>query len=91
MGYLKSWSLLDDDLIKISRDAPLVLRVLPFASRVSKISDLFIEGMEKDKFTKSEFTAIQKLLNDKEDPEMNLDVELAVSISLFDLAVFLNR
>ena len=89
--YLKSWSVIDDDLMEISRDAPLVLRVLPFASRVSKISDLFIAGMEKEKFSKSEFKAIEKLLNEKEDPEINLDVELAVSSSLLDLAVFLNR
>lgn len=89
MEFLKSWGRIDTELSSLSQNAPLVLRILPYSHRVSELSNLLYSGMEKDKLLKKEFVEIQKLLNAKEEANLNLDVELAVTNSLNELAEFL--
>ena len=89
MIFLKSWGRIDTELSSLSQNAPLVSRILPYAHRVSEISNLLYGGMEKNKLLKNEFDEIQKLLNAKEEASLNLDIELAVTNSLNVLAEFL--
>jgi len=89
--FLKSWGQIDSELSLLSQNAPLVLPILPYAHRVSEIADLLLNGIEKNKLFKKDFDKIQKLLSTKEDPSLNLDVELAVTNSLKELAKFLAK
>ncbi len=89
--YLGAWSSLSEDLLTIAPKAPLTAPILPYAKRVSEISNLMIKGIESGKLTKSQFDTISSLLETKEDPSLNLDVELAVSKELLELATYLAK
>jgi hypothetical protein len=77
--------------LKISPQAPILKNVLPYAERISKISDLFESGLQNGKFSKKEYDKAIALLVAKEDPSQNLDVDFAVSESLKNLAEFLAK
>ena len=90
MEYLGKWSTIYDRLLQIEQDAPLVGPVLPYAKRVRDVSTLLLEGLDEGKLRKKDFVAIQDLLQEKDDPRQNLDVELAVKEAILDLATFLS-
>ncbi len=91
MHKLEAWSTLYADLLKIAPQAPLTAPVLPYAKRVSEISNFMLKGIESGKLTRSQLDAIIDLLESKEDPSLNLDVELAVSKEIQDLATYLAK
>jgi len=87
--YLEKWATIYERLLQIEEDAPLVGPVLPYAKRIRDISTLLLEGLDEGKLRKKDFVAIQDLLQEKDDPRQNLDVELAVKDGILDLATFL--
>jgi len=88
--YLEKWATIYERLLQIEEDAPLVGPVLPYAKRIRDISTLLLEGLDEGKLRKKDFVAIQDLLQEKDDPRQNLDVELAVKDGILDLATFLS-
>jgi hexosaminidase len=88
--YLGKWATIYDRLLQIEQDAPLVGPALPYAKRVRDVSTLLLEGLDEGKLRKKDFVAIQDLLQEKDDPRQNLDVELAVKEGILDLATFLS-
>ncbi len=88
--YLGKWATIYERLLQIEQDAPLVGPVLPYAKRVRDVSTLLLEGLDEGKLRKKDFVAIQDLLQEKDDPRQNLDVELAVKEGILDLATFLS-
>lgn len=91
LEYLKNWSVIDQDLAKIEPQAPLISRIRPYAKRVSAISYLMEKGMQKGHLSKEEVQELREWMKKKEDPEVNLDVELAVSEAIFELAGYLQK
>ena len=89
VNYLMQWKGLDGALKTIEVQAPLVSRIRPYSKRVSEISAICLNGIKKEKLAKVEFDSLVNLINTKEDPETNLDVELAVSDELLALAKYL--
>lgn len=87
--YLGAWSSSHDELLKIADQAPLTAPVLPYAKRVSDLSKLMMLGLESGELSQSELEDIISLLERKEDPGLNLDVELAVTNDMTNLANFL--
>ena len=87
--YLKSWGSLYEDLQTIAPKAPLTAPVMPYAKRVSDLSKLLMPGLESGKLSEGELDDIMSLLEIKEDPSLNLDVELAITNEMSDLAKFL--
>ncbi len=88
--YLGKWATSYERLLQIEQDAPLVGPVLPYAKRIRDVSTLLLEGLDEGKLRKKDFVAIQDLLQEKDDPRQNLDVELAVKEAILDLATFLS-
>ena len=88
--YLGKWSLIYERLLQIEQDAPLVKPILPYAKRLREISTRLLEGLEEGKLRRKDFIDIQDLLQEKDEPSQNLDVELAVKESILDLATFLS-
>lgn len=88
--YLGKWATIYERLLQIEPNAPLVRPVLPYAKRLRDISALLLEGLDEGKLRKKDFVAIQDLLEEQDDPQQNLDVELAVKTSLLHLATILS-
>lgn len=86
MTYLMDWNGLDSALEKLEQQAPLILRIRPYSKRVNEIAGICMQGMKKGSLSKNEYDTLVNLLKTKEDPEVNLDVELAVAPELLDLA-----
>ena len=89
--YLTTWKGLHEQLEMISPDAPLIATILPYAKRVAEISERLLNGIEEGKLTKEQLNELNLLLESKEDPSLNLDVELAVSNDLLALATYLAK
>jgi len=89
LTYLSSWKNIDNELQKISTNAPIVENLIPYANRVSKLSSIFEKGIQANKFSKQQYNEVIVLLEAKEDPKDNLDVELAIAKQLNELAMFL--
>lgn len=87
--YLNSWKNINIELEKISSNAPIIENILPYSNRVSRVSSIFEKGLQNNKFSKQQYEEVISLLEVKEDFKNNLDVELAVSDSLSELAEFL--
>ncbi len=88
-AYLMSWQGLHEKLLKLAPQAPLVAPILPYAKRVSEISGLVMIGLNSGTLTKSQFKDLSLLLDAKEDPSLNLDVELGISKELLELGTYL--
>lgn len=86
---LSRWSTIYQRLTAIADHAPLTKSILPYAKRVEEISNLCLKGLNSGQFTKDQVERLNQLLETKEDPAMNLDVELAISKDLMRLADFL--
>lgn len=86
IAYLTTWSGIAKQLILIEPQAPLVSRIVPYATRVGEISDLMLAGLSTGNFSEQNMLELEKLLNVKEDPKVNLDVELAVAGDILILA-----
>lgn len=89
--YLTSWKGLHEQLEMISPKAPLIATVLPYAKRVSGISELLLNGLDSGKLTPAQLQDISQFLEDTEDPSLNLDVDLAISNELLILATYLAK
>lgn len=89
-GYLQKWNTIYDRLQEIEQQAPLVRPILPYAKRIRDISARLLEGLDEGKLRKKEFIDIQDLLKEKDEPGLNLDVELAVENGIMELATFLS-
>lgn len=89
MDYLERWSGIYGKLDAIRPNAPLLSPLMPYAKRVRDISELMIVAMNSDELSQENMKKLQHLLKSKEDPENNLDVDLAVIPDLMDLADFL--
>ena len=90
-GMLERYASLDESLETIALKAPLVERVVPYAQRVSEIAALTGKGLEAGKLSGEELARIKTLLDQKEDPSVNLDVDLAISKDVERLAEFLAK
>ncbi|MDC9724267.1 MAG: family 20 glycosylhydrolase [Urechidicola sp.] len=86
IDYFNSLKNIETELQKISNNAPLVKRVLPYANRVSKIASIFEVALTNKNMSKKQYGELIELLDKKEDPAINLDVELALTASLKKLA-----
>lgn len=91
MTDLKKWRDIDNQLSVIEDQAPLVSKIRPYAKRVSSIATLMISGLQEAKLTKTQLKELEDLISTKDDPELNLDVELAISKELLQLAAFLTK
>lgn len=91
LSYFEKWKNIEPDLVKIAPKAPILLNIIPYSTRVSKISALFENGLKIGKLSKMELDQVNKLLNDKEDPLTNLDVDFAVTEALKSLALDLSK
>jgi hexosaminidase len=91
MRYFKSWEAISDQLKTIEPHAPLVSRVIPYAERVRKIAAIGSKGIENSRISKEELQRLKTLLEKKEDPDVNLDVELAVAKDILRLADYLAK
>jgi hexosaminidase len=89
MQYLQRWSGIYEKLDAMHPDAPLLTPVMPYAERVRDISDLMLEALKSGELSREDMKKLEYLLQLKEDPKNNLDVELAVGSDLMDLASFL--
>jgi hexosaminidase len=87
----ENWQQLKAKLETISPQAPLVDRILPYASRMEGISKLMKNALVNGKISEAQFDNLNVLLNEKDDPEQNLDVEFALKKSTLDLANFLRK
>ena len=85
-GYLIKWASIYERLDKLEADAPLVGPALPYAKRVRDVSNLLLEGLEAGELKRKEMVSIQDLLEEEDDPDLNLDVELAVKGAMLELA-----
>lgn len=88
-AYFKMWEGIADQLKTIEPNAPLVSRVIPYAERVSEIAAIGSKAIENSRISEAELEHLKALLEQKEDPEVNLDVELAVSKDMLRLAEYL--
>ena len=75
----------------IENEAPLTERILPYAKRVRDISTLMLSAIEEGQLSAADFEEVEALLNEEEDPDLNLDVELAVKDEIQRLANYLNK
>lgn len=91
LTYLREWSDIEEDLQKIAAKAPLTNPVLPYANRVSRIASIMTIGLDTKKLSNKQLEEVQTLIDTKEDPALNLDVELAVSEAIVELATFLSK
>ncbi len=87
--YFSKWKNSYAELLKYSPKAPILKNVLPYAKRVSDISSMFESGLKNGKLSKKEYDKVITLLETKEDPLQNLDVDFAVTESLKQLAEYL--
>lgn len=90
-GYFNQWEAIAGQLKAIAPQAPLVNRILPYAERVGAIAAIASKGMKHHHLSQEDLNALGVLLSEKEDPEVNLDVELAVSDDILQLAQFLAK
>ncbi len=86
IDYLSSLKNINDKLKEISKNAPLVKRILPYAGRISKIANIFEIALKNKNMTKKQYVELIALLDKKENTAINLDVELALTASLKKLA-----
>lgn len=91
MRYFESWEAIADQLKTIEPHAPLVSRVLPYAERVEEIAAIGSKGIENSRISEEELQRLKALLEKKEDPDINLDVELAVAKDILRLAEYLAK
>ncbi|MCA0931221.1 family 20 glycosylhydrolase [Lutimonas saemankumensis] len=91
VSMLERYASIEGSLESIASDAPLVGRVLPYAKRVSNIATLTGKGLEEGMLSASDLEGLKTLLGQKEDPAINLDVELALSEDFQRLAEFLAK
>ncbi|MDH3323745.1 MAG: beta-N-acetylhexosaminidase, partial [Flavobacteriaceae bacterium] len=89
LAYLKSWIAIEKELEILQKNAPLITRVLPYAKRLANISIILEIGLLEENLNENQYRQIVTLLEQKEDPDVNLDVELAVTEALKDLSGFL--
>ena len=89
LKQLDSWMKIENQLNTIAPNAPLISRVIPYAERVAKISSMLSEALRNDTISQENFETLKTLLAEKEDPSINLDVELAVSNDVLKLVDFL--
>ncbi len=90
-GYFEKWRSVYARLELIQEEAPLVERVLPYSKRVRDISALMITGLDNGSLTRREFEELKGLLNEEDDPGLNLDVELAVKADVLALGSYLSE
>lgn len=90
-AYFKTWEGIADQLKTIAPHAPLVSRVIPYAERVGEIASIGAKALENDRISEEELRQLKNLVAKKEDPAVNLDVELAISKDLLRLAAFLAK
>ena len=90
-GFLSKWASIYERLEMIENEAPLTERILPYAKRVRDISTLMLSAIEEGQLSVADFEEIEALLNEEEDPDLNLDVELAVKDEIQRLANYLNK
>ena len=88
---LKKWQDVDRQLALIEGQAPLVSRIRPYSKRVAAITTLVLDGLQDTGLTSMQIKELEELINTKDDPELNLDVELAISKELLQLAIFLTK
>ncbi len=91
MRYFKAWGAIADQLKTIEPHAPLVSRVIPYAERVGEIAVISEKAIENKRISEEELQRLKALLEQKEDPEVNLDVELAVTKDIMKLAEYLAK
>ena len=91
MGYFEKWRSIYGRLQLIENEAPLVQRTLPYAKRVRDISAIMLEGLENGSLTTLEYGELKGLLDEVDDPKLNLDVELAVEEDVLLLAAHLAK
>ena len=89
--YLTTWSKISEQLVLIQPEAPLVSRIIPYANRVGEIADLMLVALNKESFSEENRSELKELLEHKEDPTVNLDVELAVTVDILRLAIVLEK
>ena len=90
-GFLSKWASIYERLEMIENEAPLTERILPYAKRIRDISTLMLSAIEEGQLSVADFEEIEALLNEEEDPDLNLDVELAVKDEIQRLANYLNK
>ncbi|WKK66981.1 beta-N-acetylhexosaminidase [Lutimonas zeaxanthinifaciens] len=91
VSMLERYASIEESLGSIAPNAPLVGRVLPYAKRVSGIAALTGKGLEEGMLSAIDLEGLKTLLGQKEDPAINLDVELALSKDIEKLAEFLSK
>ncbi len=87
--YFKAWEGIADQLRAIEPQAPLVSRVIPYAERVAEIAAIGVKALENNRMSEGELQQLKNLVAQKEDPTVNLDVELAVAKDIVRLAEYL--
>lgn len=90
-NLLQRYASIGESLGTIAANAPLTGRVLPYAQRVSEIATLTGKGLKEGNLQEEELVRIKNLLGQKEDPSVNLDVDLAISKDIERLAEFLTK
>ncbi len=89
--YFKTWGSIADQLRAIEPHAPLVSRIIPYADRVGEIASLAAKALENQSISEEELQHLKNLVAKKEDPAVNLDVELAVAKDIIRLAEYLTK
>ena len=89
--YLKTWEGISDQLKTIELNAPLVSRVIPYAERVGEIASIALNALSNDHISSEDLKQLKTLVEKKEDPTVNLDVELAVADDIVRLAEYLAK
>jgi len=87
--YFKTWEGIAEQLKTIAPHAPLVSRVIPYAERVAEIAAMGAKALDNTRISKEELEELKNLVAQKEDPTVNLDVELAVAKDMIRLAEYL--
>jgi hexosaminidase len=90
-GYLTKWRSIYARLQLIQNEAPLVRRTLPYAKRVRDVAAIVLEGLEKGKLSAKQYDSVLGLLDEEDDPQLNLDVELAIREDIIALAKHLTQ
>ena len=88
--HLTRWSSIYERLLQIRTEAPLVSPTLPYAKRIRDVSAILLEGLEEGELRRKDFAEIRDLLEEKDDPKLNLDVELAAKEGMLELAEYLS-
>ncbi|MCP4882319.1 MAG: family 20 glycosylhydrolase [Flavobacteriales bacterium] len=89
--HLKTWEGISDQLKIIEPDAPLVSRLIPYAERVGEIAAIIAKVLNSNVISSEELKQLKSLVEKKEDPTVNLDVELAVANDIMRLAEYLAK